>query len=145
MTVDEVGNSTILMRALEGDVNFDCRVDIIDDQSESGRYGSFFGSLWYRPLYDLEPSIADDDIDIKDLQFVFGRNWHHLCTASDAGSDADAAPAKKRPHVDANGDAGLHHTNAYRVHRNADTDPFDAASQAHAYRLSHSRVARARP
>jgi hypothetical protein len=72
--LDEVGNSRILLRALEGDVNYDCRVDVVDEQSVSGRYGSHFGSLWYQTLYDLEPTIPDDDIDIKDLQFVFGRD-----------------------------------------------------------------------
>jgi len=73
--VDEVGDSTILLRALEGDVNYDCRVNVIDDQSVSGRYGLHFGSIWYQTLYDLEPMIPDDDVDIKDLQFVFGRNY----------------------------------------------------------------------
>jgi hypothetical protein len=72
--LDEVGDSIILLRALEGDVNYDCRVDVVDEQSVSGRYGSHFGSLWYQTLYDLEPTIPDDDIDIKDLQFVLGRD-----------------------------------------------------------------------
>jgi hypothetical protein len=39
------------------------------------RYGSFFGNLVYNRFFDLEPNIAPDfDIDIKDLQTVFGRN-----------------------------------------------------------------------
>ena len=39
------------------------------------RYGAFFGLLLYDQFYDLEPSPHGDfDIDIKDLQFVFGRD-----------------------------------------------------------------------
>jgi hypothetical protein len=65
----------ILMRALEGDVNYDCRVNVIDEQSVSGRHGSHFGSLCYQVLYGLEPSTPDSDIDIEDLQFMFGRSF----------------------------------------------------------------------
>lgn len=72
--VDEIEDSTILLRALEGDVNYDCRVNVIDEQSEAGRYGSIFGMLTYQVLFDLEPSIPDSDIDIKDIQFVYGRD-----------------------------------------------------------------------
>ena len=39
----------------------------------SFRYGTFFGSLWYDDWFDLEPPLTDYDIDVKDLQFVFGR------------------------------------------------------------------------
>ncbi len=39
------------------------------------RYGSSFGSQLYDQWYDLEPKFADQDIDIKDLQYVFGRNY----------------------------------------------------------------------
>ncbi len=74
ITVDAVGNATILLRALEGDVNYDCRIDVIDEQSLAGRYGSSFGAWPYNALFDLEPSNPDFDIDIKDLQFVFGRD-----------------------------------------------------------------------
>ncbi|MGD0114933.1 MAG: hypothetical protein ABSC13_02870 [Dehalococcoidia bacterium] len=72
--VDELGVSTILVRALEGDVNKDCRVDVIDEQSEAGRYGTTIGLWPYDLWFDLEPPNGDYDIDIKDLQFVYGRD-----------------------------------------------------------------------
>ena len=37
-------------------------------------YGAFFGSVLYSKWYDLEPALHDLDIDIKDLQKVFGRD-----------------------------------------------------------------------
>jgi hypothetical protein len=49
-------------------------VDVQDQQMISFRYGSFFGSLLYDKWYDLEPNLHDLDIDIKDLQKVFGRD-----------------------------------------------------------------------
>jgi hypothetical protein len=72
--IDEVTSATVLIHALEGDVNYDCRVNVIDEQSISWRYGTFFGILPYSTFFDLEPSIPDFDIDIKDLQFVYGRD-----------------------------------------------------------------------
>jgi hypothetical protein len=68
------GDSTITIRMLEGDLNLDCNVDVLDDQAIAFRYGASFGLLLYNPFYDLEPKVTDFDIDIKDLQFVFGRN-----------------------------------------------------------------------
>jgi hypothetical protein len=59
---------------LEGDLNLDCQVNVLDMMSVAGRYGSSFGLLLYDPFYDLEPKLTDFDIDIKDLQFVFGRD-----------------------------------------------------------------------
>jgi hypothetical protein len=68
-------DATITIRMLEGDVDLNCNVDVADDQAMAFRYGSFFGNLLYNKFYDLEPNIAPDfDIDIKDLQTVFGRN-----------------------------------------------------------------------
>ena len=65
----------ITVRKLEGDVNGDCNVDLEDQQLIAFRYGSFFGNLTYSQFYDLQPWPAGDfDIDIKDLQFVFGRD-----------------------------------------------------------------------
>jgi hypothetical protein len=72
--VEEVRNARVLIRALEGDVNYDCKVNVIDDQTLSARYGTVFGMLLYNTFFDLEPSVADFDIDIKDLQFVYGRD-----------------------------------------------------------------------
>jgi uncharacterized repeat protein (TIGR01451 family) len=72
---EDCGDLTITIRMLEGDINLDCEVDVADDQEMAFRYGAFFGNLLYHKFFDLEPNIAPDfDIDIKDLQTVFGRN-----------------------------------------------------------------------
>jgi len=64
----------ITIRRLEGDVDQDCDVDVNDAQRIAFRYGSFFGHLVFDPGFDLEPwPTGDFDIDIKDLQFIFGR------------------------------------------------------------------------
>ena len=72
--VGHVGDSAIIVQALEGDLNRDCVVNVIDEQSISFRYQAHEGSLFYYPFYDLQPPLGDGDIDIKDLQFVFGRD-----------------------------------------------------------------------
>jgi hypothetical protein len=69
----QCGDASVTVRRLEGDVNSDCKVDIVDGAILAARYGSFYGSLVYDPFYDLEPKITDFDIDIKDIQFVAGR------------------------------------------------------------------------
>jgi hypothetical protein len=68
------GDLAVTVRILEGDLNLDCEVDVADQQLIAYRYGSFFGSLLYSQWYDLEPNLHDLDIDIKDLQKVFGRD-----------------------------------------------------------------------
>ena len=55
-------------------MNLDCTVDVLDDQIEASHYGAFFGNLSYEPWYDLEPATKDFDVDVKELQKVFGRN-----------------------------------------------------------------------
>jgi hypothetical protein len=72
--VEECGDITVTVRMLEGDLDLDCDVDVADDQAIAFRYGGFFGMLLYDPFFDLEPPLKDFDIDIKDLQKVFGRN-----------------------------------------------------------------------
>jgi hypothetical protein len=74
-------DSSVSIRWLEGDVNGDCRVDIFDQQILSSRWGANSGSGLYNPRFDLEPSgevaggiEGDGDIDIKDVQFVYGRH-----------------------------------------------------------------------
>ena len=65
----------ITVRKLEGDVNGDCSVNLEDQQLIAFRYGSFFGNLTYNQFFDLQPWPAGDfDIDIKDIQFVSGRD-----------------------------------------------------------------------
>jgi len=68
------GDLAVTVRILEGDLNLDCSVDVQDQQLIAFRYNSFFGSLLYSKWYDLEPNLHDLDIDIKDLQKVFGRD-----------------------------------------------------------------------
>jgi hypothetical protein len=70
----ECGDASITARVLEGDLNLDCAVDVIDQQMIAGRYGTFFGNIFYDPWFDLEPALKDFDIDIKDVQKVFGRD-----------------------------------------------------------------------
>jgi hypothetical protein len=68
------GDLTVTVRMLEGDINLDCKVDVTDEQAIALRYGAFFGSLLYSKFFDLEPALHDLDIDIKDIQKVFGRD-----------------------------------------------------------------------
>jgi hypothetical protein len=68
------GSSTLTVRMLEGDLNNDCNVDVLDEQAIAYRYGATFGLQSYNSYFDLQPDTGDFDIDIKDLQFVFGRD-----------------------------------------------------------------------
>lgn len=74
-------SSFVTIRRLEADMDKDCDVDVADMQAMATRYGFGFGSLLYQIWYDLEPHTtgADGDIDIKDVQFVFGR-FGSTCT-----------------------------------------------------------------
>jgi len=68
------------------DLNQDCVIDVLDEQASAFRYGATWPFYLYDNYYDVEPqggkydypppgSTGDDwDIDIKDLQFVFGRD-----------------------------------------------------------------------
>jgi uncharacterized repeat protein (TIGR01451 family) len=71
--VEVCSDMGITVRILEGDLNLDCVVDLLDEQAIAFRYGAVFGTLYYDPWYDLEPWNKDYDIDIKDLQKVWGR------------------------------------------------------------------------
>jgi len=84
--IEDCGDLSVTVRRLEGDLNTDCKVDIADDQAIAFRYGSFTGMLRYDPFYDLEPALKDFDIDIKDLQKVFGRNGS-VCSQSGLPAD----------------------------------------------------------
>jgi hypothetical protein len=68
------GDLAVTVRMLEGDLNLDCQVNVQDEALIAYRYGSTFGSTLYSKWYDLEPNLHDLDIDIKDLQKVFGRD-----------------------------------------------------------------------
>lgn len=58
------------------DFNHDNVVDLLDDQNEAFRYGAYEGySLHYDRWHDLWPPLSPDhEIDIRDLQSVWGRN-----------------------------------------------------------------------
>ncbi len=68
-------DADITYRYLEGDVEPDCVIDAVDAQAIAFRWGVEKGSLIYNDFLNLEPSSqqTDNDIDINDLQFVFGR------------------------------------------------------------------------
>jgi hypothetical protein len=70
-------DSDLTIRWLEGDVNGDCAVDLRDQQMLAFRWGAELGSLLYNNRFDLEPSgqiTGDNDLDLKDVQFVYGRH-----------------------------------------------------------------------
>ena len=71
--LDKCGDIYVTVRILEGDLNLDCKVDVLDEALIASHYGAFFGSAFYQKWFDLEPKFHDLDIDIKDVQKVFGR------------------------------------------------------------------------
>ncbi len=79
---DSVGDATVIVQALEGDFNQDCTVNVHDEQDIALRYQAIFGSILYDRFHDVEPAQGDYDIDIKDLQFVFGRHGYTCPTPS---------------------------------------------------------------
>jgi hypothetical protein len=94
-------DADITFRYLEGDVDGpDCVVDVLDAQNIAFRWGAQKGSTLYKSFMDLSPSgqiKGDGRIDIKDLQFVFGRlgsqgtdpkGGNGICTGDPDGSDA---------------------------------------------------------
>ena len=68
-------NADVTIRYLEADVEPDCVVNTLDTQAIGFRWGASKGSMLFLDRFNLEPAgaQADDDIDIKDLQFVYGR------------------------------------------------------------------------
>jgi hypothetical protein len=80
-------DADVTFRYLEGDVEPDCIVDAVDAQAIAFRWGASKGSLIYKDFMNLEPSgtQADNDIDINDLQFVFGR-FNSTCEKNSDGT-----------------------------------------------------------
>ena len=68
------GDLAVTVRVLEGDLDLDCDVDLTDQQAMGFRHGAFYGGLSYSKWYDVEPQFHDLDVDIKDIQKVFGRD-----------------------------------------------------------------------
>jgi len=92
--IEDCDDASVTVRILEGDLDLDCDVDVADDQAIAFRYGAFFGSLRYDPWFDMEPALKDFDIDIKDLQKVFGRNGSEC---SQSGMPADGTIPAQPP------------------------------------------------
>ena len=70
------GQNTVTIRRLEGDITGDCVVNVSDMQLEASKFGQSIGGLLYRLWYDVNSPLqhGDGEIDINDIQFVFGRN-----------------------------------------------------------------------
>jgi len=83
--VEVCSDMGITVRILEGDLDLDCVVGLLDEQAIAFRYGAVFGTLYYDPWYDLEPWNKDYDIDIKDLQKVWGRQGS-VCDINGVGT-----------------------------------------------------------
>lgn len=95
---DSVGDVRVRVRALEGDVNADCRVDVVDQQIVSNHFDDGFGTTHYDPIADLEPAAArDGDVDVRDLQVVYSRNGSTCDNPFPAQAPPlpDAAPTPK--------------------------------------------------
>jgi hypothetical protein len=94
-------DSDLSLRFLEGDVVSDCRVDVLDQQQLASRWLATVGNGLYIERMDLEPSAVqpgmgngDGAIDIKDIQFVFGR---HGSTCADPHPDQPPTHSKGLP------------------------------------------------
>lgn len=74
-------DADVTLRFLEGDVEPDCQVNTLDTQSIAFRWGATKGNLLFNDRFNLEPTIPQDqDIDVNDLQFVYGR-FGSTCTS----------------------------------------------------------------
>jgi hypothetical protein len=92
--VTDCRDLSVTVRILEGDINLDCTVNTTDAQAIASRYGAFFGGLLYSKFYDLEPQFHDLDIDIKDIQKVFGRQDSNCNDPDGAGPLSGPIPAQ---------------------------------------------------
>lgn len=62
------------------DFNSDGNIDVLDTQAVAMRWNSSYGSLLYDVKYDRAGAVGggpDGKIDIRDLQYVYGRLWIH--------------------------------------------------------------------
>ncbi|MCH8902090.1 MAG: hypothetical protein IIC88_07295, partial [Chloroflexi bacterium] len=70
-------DAALTIRWLEADFNGDCKVDVLDQQAVANAWGAKAGSLLYNARMDTMPYgniQGDQRIDIKDVQFAYGRN-----------------------------------------------------------------------
>jgi hypothetical protein len=70
----------VTLRMLEGDIDSDCEVDVVDCQNVGFSYGAAYGDERYYEWIDVNPQTLDGRIDLKDLQFTCGR-WGSTCQA----------------------------------------------------------------
>ena len=83
-------DSDLTIRWLEGDVNGDCVVDTADQQLLAFRWGISKGVTLYNARYNLVGS--NDVINIKDVQFVFGRHNSSCDQFNSAGQTGPTNP-----------------------------------------------------
>ena len=98
--IAETRDAVVAIRALEGDANHDCAVDVADEELVASHYFRSGAMAGYDGSLDLEPASPDGDIDLNDLQFVFGRHGS-TCAAALPPQAAPAALAIS----DSDGDA----------------------------------------
>jgi hypothetical protein len=64
-----------IIAALEGDVNCDCRVDIVDIMLVASHWNTSMDDPDYDPIYDMD---SDGDVDIVDIMAV-AAHWGNAC------------------------------------------------------------------
>ena len=97
-------DAELRLRILEGDLDMDCDVDVVDDQAIAWRFGSVPGVPYhnldgesgelYEEWYDAGGEWPDGEIDIIDEQYVFSRNWS---TCQNPIPDYQALPQQAPP------------------------------------------------
>ena len=91
-------DASVNLRILQGDMNLDCVVDVVDEQAMEFHYGACDAAdCWepwrralYSPWFDLEPQVTDGDTDIKDSPVRVWSPLEHL-PASDTVSSVRIA------------------------------------------------------
>ena len=84
---------TATIRRLEGDITKDCSVSLADMQLEASKFGMSVGNLLYNLFYDVNSPLqhGDGEIDINDIQFVYGR-FGSTCAVPIPAQPAQALP-----------------------------------------------------
>jgi hypothetical protein len=107
--VQACDGADVTIRALEADIDADCDVDVVDGQILAFYWGRQY-SIWPPDLrHDLEPPGGDGDIDIRDIQFVWGRHGSTCANPNSAASPprAEVVVSSRRSSFAALGLAGV--------------------------------------
>ena len=88
---EQCPDGDITIRQLEGDVNRDCKVTAIDQQLLAFRWGELFPSELFSQTYNLVDTDGSE-INIKDVQFVFGRHNSECDNQNSAGVSGTPNP-----------------------------------------------------